>query len=200
MYFIKNVVYVIFLSIVGLSCAVNKGVFAADFSLPQLARASVENYLTGKTTNIDDYTITGFDENKVVGVFVTVLDSNNKSRGCWGDLYPQANIKEAVLNAALGAIKRDYRYDPPALYELKDMKFLVSVVSQITPVDSIRAINPFRDGLLVQSGSKGGILMPGEAVDAHYQMVQCKLKAGIQPDEPYNLFKLVTKVYKEDQR
>lgn len=200
MYFIKNIVYVIFLSIVGLSCAVNNGVFAAEFSLAQFARVSVENYLTGKSTNIEDYKITGFDGNKVMGVFVTVLDPNNKSRGCWGDLYPQANIKEAVLNAALGAIKRDYRYKPPALYELNDMKFQVSLVSSIMPVSSIRSINPLKDGLLVQSGSKGGILMPGESVDAYHQMVQCKLKAGIQPDEPYNLFKLVTKVYKEEQR
>lgn len=200
MYFLKNIVYILFLSIVGVVFAVNDGVFAADFSLPQLARASVENYLSGKTINIKDYKIVGFDGDKVVGVFVTILDSNNKSRGCWGDLYPQSNIKEAVLNAALGAIKRDYRYDPPALSELDSMKFQVSLVSSIKPVESIRSINPFTDGLLVRSGSKGGIIMPGEAVDAHYQMVQCKLKAGIQPDEPYDLFKLETKVYKEGSR
>ncbi|MGD9580027.1 MAG: AMMECR1 domain-containing protein [Vampirovibrionia bacterium] len=198
MSYIKNLVYVSILSIVGVVLAVNNVVLCADFTLPQLARTSVENYLTGKTIDINKYQIAGFGGGKVVGVFVTILDPENKSRGCWGDLYPASNIKEAVFNAALGAVKRDYRFDPPSKSELENMKFQVSLVYNVIPVNSVASVNPFKDGLLVQSGAKGGIIMPGEAVDAHYQMVQCKLKANIQPGEPYNLFKLVTKVYKEE--
>ena len=193
----KYFLFISFISIVLVISTVNNRVIAAGLSLPGLARASVESYLEGKAFSYKDLKVIDVYNGRIAGVFVTILDEDNKSRGCWGKLYPQGDLKESVAMAAIGAIKKDYRFKPPSLGELPDMKFQVSVVVEVVPISSVREVNPYRDGLMVQAGSRGGILMPGEAVDAHYQMVQCKLKAGIQPDEPCSLFKLITKVYKE---
>lgn len=193
----KNFLLVLLISILGAVSSVNNSALATELKLAQLARVSVETYLQGKTLNFKDIKLTNMPDYRVVGVFVTILDRQNKSRGCWGDLHPQTDLKESVAQSAVGALKRDYRYVPPGLSELPELKFQVSLVTDIIPVSSVREVNPLRDGLLVQSGGKGGILMPGEAVDAHYQMVQCKMKAGIQPGEPCNMFKLITRTYKE---
>lgn len=188
---------VLFISILGLVFSVNESVIAKELNLPQLARTSVESYLQGKTFNIKEIELINSYRGKIVGVFVTIIDEENKSRGCWGNLYPQTGLKESIVSSAIGAIKKDYRFKPPALAELPGLKFQVSLVSDVIPVSSVREFNPLKDGMMVQSGGKTGILLPGEAIDAHYQMVQCKLKANIQPDEPYNLFRLVTRVYKD---
>lgn len=193
----KWILIIVLISIVLQNSYVCSNAVAADLTLVQLARMSVKNYLETKDFNNNDINLLNKYTNKIEGVFVSIIGKNNKSRGCWGTLHQQSDIKEAIIAAAVGSVKQDYRFKPLSLYELSEVKFQVSLVLRVIPINSIREINPLRDGLLVQSGSKSGILMPGEATDAYYQMVQCKLKANIQPGEAYNLFKLVTKVYKE---
>ena len=163
----------------------------------KLARISVENYLKNKKTNSNNFNLNNSIHIKPVGVFVTILDKNNHSKGCWGRLYPQNNLEESIITAAIDAATKDYRVRPLQKSDLSEVKFQVSFVTKIYPVSSIRSINPYRDGLMVQSGSKSGIILPGEATDAYYQMVMAKLKAGINPKEKCTLFQLITKVYKE---
>lgn len=195
---LKNYFINVFLiSILLVIAAVNNSVVAKDYTMPELARQVVMGYLSDTEFDYTNITLEQPLTNNILGVFVTVLGEDKVSRGCWGELYPQMQLKEAIAIAAIGAIKKDYRFKPVNIYELPEVKFQVSLVVAIEPVSSLKRINPYRDGLLVKSGGKAGILMPGEAVDAHYQMVQCKLKAGIQPGEPFELFKLVTKIYKE---
>lgn len=195
--FRKLIAALILISIVFLLGYVNKPAFSAGITYSRLARLSVESYFNKTKLNYNSLNLINPYNGKILGVFVTLLDKNKKSRGCWGTLYPQSNLKESIAMAAIDAVRKDYRFKPVKQVELIDLKFQVSVVSKIIPVSSTREINPFRDGLMVQSGSKNGIILPAEAVDSHYQMIQAKLKAGIQPGEKYHLFKLVTKTYKE---
>lgn len=129
------------------------------------------------------------------GVFVT-LSRHGKSRACWGNVFPQEpDIAQATVFATIGALTKEYRYAPIQPYEWKQLKPQVTVVRSVEPISSMRMQNPLTDGLLVRSGGKAGVLLPGEAVDAHYQLVQCKLKAGIAPGEPCQLYRLRTEIY-----
>ena len=55
--------------------------------------------------------------------------------------------------------------------------------------------NPLIDGLLIQGANKSAVLLPGEISDPYYQLVKCKLKAGIQKGESYQLYSFKAAVY-----
>lgn len=132
---------------------------------------------------------------KPAGVFVT-LSRNGKTRGCWGSISPQqGSVAKATVFATLGALSKDYRYKPIRPGEVKFLKPQVTVVRAVEPVSSVRAVNPFRDGIMVRSGGKSGVILPGEASDAHYEFVMARLKAGIQPNEPCQIYKLKADIY-----
>jgi AMMECR1 domain-containing protein len=132
---------------------------------------------------------------KPAGVFVT-LSYQGKARACWGSLYPhQANLLQATMDATLGALTKEYRYPPIRHYEWSRLKPQVTVIRAIEPISGIAGQNPLKFGLLVRSGGKSGLLLPREATDAHYQLVQCKLKAGIRPKESFQLYRIKADVY-----
>lgn len=129
------------------------------------------------------------------GVFVT-LSRNGKPRACWGSAYPQyKTVSEATVYATLGALTKEYRYPPIPKSEWPLLKPQVTVVKALQPVNRLAAINPLRDGLLVRQGSRAGVMLPGEARDATYMLVQAKLKASIGPKEKFQLYRIVADVY-----
>lgn len=129
------------------------------------------------------------------GVFVT-LSYQGKTRACWGSMFPQyENLVKSTAYSTIGALTKEYRYPLIQRSEWKRLKAQVTVIKGVEPINSIACQNPLRDGLLVRAGGKSGVLLPGEASDAHFQMVQCKLKAGIKPGEPCQLYRLRTEIY-----
>lgn len=129
------------------------------------------------------------------GVFVT-LSRDGKPRACWGSAYPQyKTVSEATVYATLGALSKEYRYPPIRKSEWPLLKPQVTVVKALQPVSRLAAINPLRDGLLVRQGGKAGVMLPGEARDATYMLVQAKLKAGIAQKEKFQLYRIVADVY-----
>lgn len=132
---------------------------------------------------------------KPAGVFVT-LSRKGKTRGCWGSIHPQhSSVAKSVVYATMGALGKEYRYKPIKPSETKFLKPQVTVVRAVEPVASISMVNPFRDGVLVRAGGKSGVILPGEASDAYYELVMAKLKAGIQPNEPCQIYKLKADIY-----
>jgi AMMECR1 domain-containing protein len=129
------------------------------------------------------------------GVFVT-LSRNGKPRACWGSAYPQyKTVSEATVYATLGALTKEYRYPPVQKSEWPLLKPQVTVVKALQPVNRLAVINPLRDGLLVRQGGRAGVMLPGEARDATYMLVQAKLKASIRPKEKFQLYRIVADVY-----
>jgi AMMECR1 domain-containing protein len=129
------------------------------------------------------------------GVFVT-LSYKGKSRACWGTINPsQESIVKQTVYATLDALTKEYRYPKIKTTEWKTLKPQITVITGVEPISNIAFQNPLRDGLLVRSGGKAGVYLPGEAADAHYQLVQCKLKAGIKSGEPFQLYRLRTEIY-----
>jgi AMMECR1 domain-containing protein len=170
-------------------------------SLPELVKL-VESVYFGEK-RIGDDTIEHFAARlpvdprfrKPAGVFVT-LSRHGKTRACWGTVTPQSpTIVVATVDATMGALTREYRFAPITKGEWRKLKPQVTVIRSVRPIPSIALQNPITQGLLVRSGGKSGVLLPGEASDAYYQLVQCKLKAGIAPGEPYQLYSLRTEIY-----
>lgn len=132
---------------------------------------------------------------KPAGVFVT-LSHNGKSRACWGTVFPEdRDVVQATIHATLGALTKEYRYPPIGVGEWKSLKPQVTLVRGLTPIRSLSGVNPLRDGLMVRAGSKSGVILPGEAKDSYYQLVQCKLKAGIQPGEAFQMYRIKADVF-----
>jgi len=132
---------------------------------------------------------------KPAGVFVT-LSKHGKTRACWGSVYArEATIAKETEIATLGALSKDYRYKPISKTELADLKIQVTVIRAIEAVNNVKMIDPFKDGILVRSGGRGGVILPGEAVDAYYEFVLARLKAGIKPNEPCQIYKLRAEIY-----
>lgn len=128
-------------------------------------------------------------------VFVT-LSSDGKTRACWGEVYPQhKNLLEETVYATLGALTKEYRFRPVKPNEWQKLKIQVSVIKGVEPVSSSRQVNPLRDGMLVRSGARAGVILPGEAVDSYYQMILCKLKAGIASGAPCQIYRLRTEIH-----
>lgn len=158
----------------------------AYFEKPNGAPLTVKGLLEGKS--IDEY-------NKSKGVFVT-LSANGKPRACWGSIYPtHSNLAEATIFATIGALTKDYRYKPIRAHEWKSLKPQVTVIDRVLPIEDIRTQNPLCDGLMLRSGHKSAVLLPGETTDAYNQLVRCKLKAAIRPGEPYQLYRLKAQIY-----
>jgi AMMECR1 domain-containing protein len=173
---------------------------ARSYSLPLLVRDTMQAYfektkgsqLTAeallKGKSLDEY-------NKRAGVFVT-LSINGKPRACWGSVFPtHANLAESTVFATIGALSKDYRYRPVRASEWRTLKPQVTIIDSVEPLASIALQNPLRDGLMLRSGNKTGVLLPGETTDAFYQLVRCKLKAGVHPGEPYQLYRLKAEIY-----
>jgi AMMECR1 domain-containing protein len=78
--------------------------------------------------------------------------------------------------------------------EVEELKAQVTIIESVIPVMAKGkvpgSLQPLVDGLMARSGGKSGILLPGEAKDPYYQVMQCKLKAGITPNEPCQLYRI----------
>ncbi len=129
------------------------------------------------------------------GVFVT-LSRNGATRACWGSVFPQQKtVTEATVAATLGALTKEYRYRPIRPNEWQNLKPQVTVVTALEPIHSLQGQNPLLDGLMIRQGGRTGVILPGEARDATYQLVRCKLKAGIQPGQQFQLYRIKADVY-----
>jgi AMMECR1 domain-containing protein len=132
---------------------------------------------------------------KPSGVFVT-LSKNGKARACWGSIHPQyKTVEEATIYATLGALTKEYRFKPISKTEWPLLKPQVTVIKAIEPIHSLQGQNPLRDGLMLRQNMRSGLILPGEAKDANYQLLLCKLKAGVRPGQKFQLYRIIADVY-----
>jgi AMMECR1 domain-containing protein len=168
-------------------------------SLEKIARATLENHFDPQPKSLKAMVKT-FAVPKIYkqakGLFVT-LSKNGKTRACWGSINPQeGNLVAATVLACEEALSKEYRFPPIKKSELAALKCQVTVVEKLEPVSRRASLNPLVDGLMVRSGAKAAVLLPGEASDPHYQVMQCKLKAGITPQEPCQIYRMRAHVFR----
>jgi MEMO1 family protein len=164
--------------------------------LARLAKQTVEMYVTqGKVPQLQELSPEMKDK---AGVFVSI-HKKGALRGCIGTFEPQApNVAREVIANAVSSSTRDPRFSPVRKSELKDLDYSVDVLTAPVPVKDKAKLDPKKQGLIVESGWKKGLLLPDlegvDTVDQQYDI--CCQKAGIGPEEKTNLYCFEVKRYK----
>ena len=132
--------------------------------LVRMARTVVTEFFKNKNKmKLDSEFKESFSAN--AGVFVT-LNHQSNLRGCIGYALPDKKLYNALEDAAIAAATEDPRFPPVTYEELDQITFEVTV---LTPPQEIEVTDPKeypskikvgRDGLIVKSGFKSGLLLP----------------------------------------
>ncbi len=131
-----------------------------------LARRSIEEYLKERTLPKVDYDKEFNDDvfRQKCGAFVT-LHKNGALRGCIGYVKGIKTIPEAVVDMAKAAAFEDPRFEPLRNEELDAIDIEISVLTPVEPVNDISQIVIGRDGLIISSGFRAGLLLPQVATE-----------------------------------
>lgn len=150
----------------------------------ELASKTVESFVTqGRVLKLPD----GLPDemlSRKAGVFVTIF-SNDELRGCIGTFAPtRQNIAEEIIDNAILACSRDYRFEPVWVKELPNLTYEVSILEEPKPVNNFSQLNPKEDGLIVKAGNKTGLLLPDvegvNSIDQQFSI--CCEKGNINPE------------------
>ncbi|MEE8472021.1 MAG: AmmeMemoRadiSam system protein A [Dehalococcoidia bacterium] len=123
------------------------------------------------------------------GVFVSI-HAHGRLRGCIGTFEPaRENVAREIIANAVSSATQDPRFEPIAPAELADLEYSVDVLTPPLPVDGPEGLDPKRHGVIVECGTRRGLLLPDlEGVDTvDQQILICRQKAGIMPGEPVTL-------------
>lgn len=128
------------------------------------------------------------------GVFVT-LSRHGVTRGCWGAAAPRAGrLADELAEAAGKSLTFDRRQRPIRRGDLPGLVAHVSIVGRLDPVHDPASLLPRKYGLIVSAPGKGGVLLPGEAATATWQVATCRRKAGLGPRERASMYRFETAV------
>jgi AmmeMemoRadiSam system protein A len=118
------------------------------------------------------------------GAFCT-LTIEGELRGCVGFFEPVHPLIESVSRASLKAALEDHRFPPVTESELRSILIEVSVLSGKEAIRSPDEIEVGRDGLILESPSVRGLLLPQVAAengwDAKTFIVHLFRKCGLGP-------------------
>ncbi len=122
------------------------------------------------------------------GVFVSLI-LDGSVRGCMGTLYPmEPSLDREIASAARMAARSDRRHPPLRPGELPDLEFCVSVVGRLKGRQDESEIDPRREGVMVRANGRTGIILPGEARTAAYQVSWAKREAGVGLHDEFELW------------
>ena len=157
----------------------------------KLARASAEYFVKNrKIMDVPDWVP---DEllNSKAGAFVSI-HKFGALRGCIGTiLSTKSNLAQEIIYNAVSAVSEDYRFDPVEESELKWLDINVDVLGEPEKIKSQDQLDVKKYGVIVQSGSKRGLLLPDlDGVDTVEQQVSIAMrKGGISPGSKIDLFR-----------
>lgn len=125
------------------------------------------------------------------GAFVC-LKARGQLRGCIGTTEPtRETLAVEIVENAVAAATRDPRFEPVRPDELVELAIIVDVLSMPEPVADETRLDHRRYGVIVRAGARHGVLLPDiEHINSvREQVATARLKAGIGPDEPIELFR-----------
>ena len=165
--------------------------------LVRLAQEAIREYVEkGRIIPVPDTLTPEMEERH--GVFVS-LKKGGRLRGCIGTYEPTTScVAEEIIMNAISAATKDPRFMPVTPEELPDIEVSVDILTEPKPVQDMKELDPKRYGIIVKSGYKRGLLLPDiEGVDTvESQISIARQKAGILPDEPFEIYKFEVKRYK----
>jgi AMMECR1 domain-containing protein len=167
--------------------------------LSLLSRQAAQAYFAGKTYQPRPVGIPVQG-----GLFVTLAqrgrDGRLQTRACWGSLQPEGgDLATAISQTAVAALTQDYRQPPVQPSELDKVRFVVSLVGPLSAVPTGERLQPLREGLYLTDGTRGAVLLPGEALTSSWQEATCRQKAGIPARAPVYRYRFQTLVIEEPQ-
>lgn len=166
--------------------------------LVRIAKDAVELYIKdGRTLEVSDDGLPTELKRKG-GVFVC-LKIGGRLRGCIGTYNPtEPNIARETVKNAIAAATCDPRFMCVRPEELDKIEYTVDVLTSPEPVSGIEDLDPKRYGVIVQSGSRRGLLLPDiEGISSAKEQVSIAMqKAGILPGTQVKLFRFEVERYK----
>lgn len=132
------------------------------------------------------------------GAFVSIK-KNKSLRGCIGTILPaEDNLAQEIVRNAVHAAIQDPRFPPVTCKELPDLTFSVDVLSPLEKIRDVSELDCKRYGVLLKNDNKQGVLLPDiEGVETVEDQVRiCRKKAGLDEDEPAEMFRFQVKRYR----
>jgi AmmeMemoRadiSam system protein A len=133
------------------------------------------------------------------GAFVTLhTRSTGELRGCIGTIAAtEPALVLEVINNAISAAVHDPRFPPVSREEVDDLTIDVSVLHPPERIASEAELDPKQYGVIVQHGWRRGLLLPDiEGIDdAATQVRYARMKAGLGPHEPVELYRFRVEKY-----
>lgn len=119
------------------------------------------------------------------GAFVTI-HIKGALRGCIGYIEGIKSIPETVIDMSKASAFRDPRFPPLTKDEYDNIDIEISVLSPIEEVKNVSEIVIGRDGLIISSRGRSGLLLPQVATENNWNLTQflehtC-YKAGLPAD------------------
>jgi uncharacterized protein len=137
------------------------------------------------------------------GGFVT-LHLNGILRGCVGNLGTDARLSRVVRECAIAACSADPRFQPVRPAELAALEIEISLLGPLEPVTAPDQIEIGRHGLVVELGSRRGLLLPQVASEWKWDretfLAQTCHKAGLARDawkSGAKIFRFEAEVFRE---
>lgn len=163
----------------------------------ELARKAIKNYIKNKK-RIDPPQKEGFQ--KRAGTFVSIK-KDGQLRGCIGTIEPtKDSLGEEIIANAINASTRDPRFNQITEDELEDINISVDVLGPKEDVNDVSQLDPDKYGVIVKKNSRVGLLLPNlEGVDTVDRQIEiARKKAGIYPEEDYQLKRFKVNRYEEE--
>jgi AmmeMemoRadiSam system protein B/AmmeMemoRadiSam system protein A len=173
-------------------------------ALLSLARRSIEAELAGNWPPPIEFT-SGTLQTEC-GAFVT-LEKRGQLRGCIGHVRAYKPLERTVMEMAVQAAFHDPRFPPVTADELPGLSIEISVMSPLSEVRDISEIEVGTHGLVIQDGSRSGLLLPQVATDYGWDretfLEHTCAKAGLPPDawkmEGVSILKFTAEVFGEEE-
>ncbi len=158
-----------------------------ESTLLKLARLTLRTHLTRhRLPEPADAGLRLTDTLKADGAAFVTLKCAGDLRGCIGHVIPFEPLYCSVMHNAASAATEDPRFQPMTAAEEPLVHIEISVMSPLRTLDDPSQIVIGRDGLIIQKGSRRGLLLPQVATEYHWDALEflrhtC-IKAGLPTD------------------
>jgi AmmeMemoRadiSam system protein A len=121
------------------------------------------------------------------GAFVT-LKNGEHLRGCIGYIVAKGSLVDAVVDNAINAATRDFRFadNPVTAKEMAKIRIEISVMSPLRPVKGPSEIVLGKHGVVLTRGMHRSVFLPQVATETKWDLdtflSRLSLKAGLSAD------------------
>jgi AMMECR1 domain-containing protein len=125
-------------------------------------------------------------------VFVTIEKRGRIApRGCRGTLQPTtSSLAHEIIRNSIATCSRDANEPPLRAAELPNCLISLTIILRTKPIASIAQHDAEENGLIAESGSRIGIVLPYEGRNAKTQLLWARRKAGLGDSAPVRLREL----------